>query len=175
MPNFYGMRGSERRLHREKIFHTWTGVQGSAVKVLLRSCRVIEIDGYLRRHRDSNLARYRCYGKPNCYLATRSHVSLKSAPRQGIEPWSPAWQAGILTTILSRIEHVCPDCNPIPYPEKNDIDSPRLELVRKITGCTGPESRSVLGVFIDSYRSGRSQTWEKSLDTHQIGLLHGNL
>ena len=27
---------------------------------------------------------------------------LKSAPRQGIEPWSPAWQAGILTTILSR-------------------------------------------------------------------------
>ena len=90
MPNFYGMRGSERRLHREKIFHTWTGVQGSAVKVLLRSCRVIEIDGYLRRHRDSNLARYRCYGKPNCYLATRSHVSLKIAPRQGIEPWSPA-------------------------------------------------------------------------------------
>ena len=28
--------------------------------------------------------------------------ALKSAPRQGIEPWSPAWQAGILTTILSR-------------------------------------------------------------------------
>ena len=27
----------------------------------------------------------------------------KIAPRQGIEPWSPAWQAGILTTILSRI------------------------------------------------------------------------
>ena len=25
------------------------------------------------------------------------------SPRQGIEPWSPAWQAGILTTILSRI------------------------------------------------------------------------
>ena len=26
----------------------------------------------------------------------------KNSPRQGIEPWSPAWQAGILTTILSR-------------------------------------------------------------------------
>ena len=24
------------------------------------------------------------------------------SPRQGIEPWSPAWQAGILATILSR-------------------------------------------------------------------------
>ena len=26
----------------------------------------------------------------------------KKPPRQGIEPWSPAWQAGILTTILPR-------------------------------------------------------------------------
>ena len=27
-------------------------------------------------------------------------------PRQGIEPWSPAWHAGILTTILPRIVYV---------------------------------------------------------------------
>ena len=28
----------------------------------------------------------------------------KKSPRRGIEPRSPAWQAGILTTILSRID-----------------------------------------------------------------------
>ena len=27
-------------------------------------------------------------------------------PRQGVEPWSPAWQAGILTTILPMIVYV---------------------------------------------------------------------
>ncbi len=30
-------------------------------------------------------------------------ISKKIPPRRGIEPRSPAWQAGILTTILSRI------------------------------------------------------------------------
>ena len=30
-------------------------------------------------------------------------LSKKNPPRRGIEPRSPAWQAGILTTILSRI------------------------------------------------------------------------
>ena len=31
-----------------------------------------------------------------------NQLFLQETPRQGIEPWSPAWQAGILTTILSR-------------------------------------------------------------------------
>ena len=31
----------------------------------------------------------------------RMSVTWKNAPRRGIEPRSPAWQAGILTTILS--------------------------------------------------------------------------
>ena len=30
-------------------------------------------------------------------------IKIKKAPRPGIEPGSPAWQAGILTTILTRI------------------------------------------------------------------------
>ena len=30
-------------------------------------------------------------------------TKLKKSPRRGIEPRSPAWQAGILTTILSRM------------------------------------------------------------------------
>ena len=36
-----------------------------------------------------------------------STLNRKVTPRQGIEPWSPAWQAGILTTILSRTENHC--------------------------------------------------------------------
>ena len=31
------------------------------------------------------------------------HLGTKVTPSQGIEPWSPAWQAGILATILWRI------------------------------------------------------------------------
>ena len=26
---------------------------------------------------------------------------IESTPRRGIEPWPPAWQAGILTTVLA--------------------------------------------------------------------------
>ena len=33
-------------------------------------------------------------------------VTLKKSPRRGIEPRSPAWQAGILTTILTRMTYI---------------------------------------------------------------------
>ena len=36
-------------------------------------------------------------------LTNYLYFSRKKSPRRGIEPRSPAWQAGILTTILSRI------------------------------------------------------------------------
>ncbi len=32
-------------------------------------------------------------------------LKIKSSLHQGIEHWSPAWQAGILTTILTRTTH----------------------------------------------------------------------
>ena len=41
---------------------------------------------------------------------TKISNKLRISPRRGIEPRSRAWQAGILTTILSRKTHGCVRC-----------------------------------------------------------------
>ena len=40
---------------------------------------------------------------PGFFGINNSFIIRKKTPRRGIEPRSPAWQAGILTTILPRI------------------------------------------------------------------------
>ena len=39
----------------------------------------------------------------NCGVSIAMIPPIQKSPRRGIEPRSPAWQAGILTTILSRM------------------------------------------------------------------------
>ena len=60
----------------------------------------------------------------------------KIAPRQGIEPWSPAWQAGILTTILSRTER-CKYFASRRSINKNEI---RSTYCLEMWWCTSPTS-----------------------------------
>ena len=52
-------------------------------------------------HKDQHDANIRVYGWEH-FFDHNSEKYFKSAPRRGIEPRSPAWQAGILTTILTR-------------------------------------------------------------------------
>ena len=63
--------------------------------------------------RRSNQLSYRaicasCY-HPCAWLSLTGQCTRrkKKSPRRGIEPRSPAWQAGILTTILTRIDEHC--------------------------------------------------------------------
>ena len=72
-------------------------------KVLIRgklSQNIIEtFHGWLQNNHFITIHFYNC-------LVKRYRIKLKKvkkSPRRGIEPRSPAWQAGILTTILSRI------------------------------------------------------------------------
>ena len=46
---------------------------------------------------------YRCYTTCDVHFRPFIKKEKRNAPRRGIEPRSPAWQAGILATILSRI------------------------------------------------------------------------
>ena len=39
----------------------------------------------------------------NYFILQNYGKKKQKSPRRGIEPWSPSWQAGILTTILSRM------------------------------------------------------------------------
>ena len=52
---------------------------------------------YLRRHFENKI------NDPFIHNLNQKHPKIP--PRRGIEPRSPAWQAGILTTILTRISY----------------------------------------------------------------------
>ncbi len=57
--------------------------------------------GPLGHPANETFEKYSNWGKERRKRHVREN-NMKNTPRRGIEPWSSAWQAGILTTILPR-------------------------------------------------------------------------
>ena len=50
-------------------------------------------------------SKFKIWPAVNCGVSIAMIPPIQKSPRRGIEPRSPAWQAGILTTILSRMRY----------------------------------------------------------------------